>query len=258
MTIKPLLLALVPCATLGAATLCTSTAVQSQPDASSPVIRVLKAGSEQPAPAEGVPAVPGWTAVQLPPPFEAWVRNRDLTKELNVAPGTSLLISPKDGAGVLTVFAQGDKADIIGLKGSWTQVRVDKALVGYIHATLPPASAAPVAPVQGAAPAPPDAFTHTTTTAQAPVPQWEDTAGLSRLFDGTLTSTHRLLSPKQPFDWEIDDQDGHRIAFVDLSKILLTDQIENYAGHGVVVLGSLSPLPGSLELVIHAEGLRLK
>jgi hypothetical protein len=78
------------------------------------------------------------------------------------------------------------------------------------------------------------------------------------LFEGTLASSKSLLLPKRPFDWQLVDDSGKRVAYVDLSKLLLTDQIENYSGHRVVVLGSLKPVKDSDDLVILVEGLRLK
>ena len=77
-------------------------------------------------------------------------------------------------------------------------------------------------------------------------------------FEGTLASTKSILMLKRPYAWQILDASGKRIAFVDLSKLLLTDQIENYAGHGVVLLGSLQPIKDSDDLVIEVVGLRLK
>ena len=114
------------CASLGAATLSVSTAVQTQPDPSSPVITVLKAGSELPAPTDKAgPPPPGWAAIEVPGPFEGYVRNRDLTKQLDVLPGSSVFLGPGEDQGVLAVFAKGDKAEITGLRGSWTQVRLE-------------------------------------------------------------------------------------------------------------------------------------
>jgi hypothetical protein len=76
------------CGALGAATLSVTTAVQSQPDPASPVIAVLNAGSQQPAPSEKAgPAPAGWIAVDVPGPFSGYVRNKDLTKQLDVVPG---------------------------------------------------------------------------------------------------------------------------------------------------------------------------
>jgi hypothetical protein len=247
------------CAALGAATLSVETAVQTQPDPASPVIAVLKAGSEQPAPADTAgPAPAGWSAVEVPGPFEGYVRNKDLTKQLDVLPGASIYVAPKDGAGVLAVFEKGDKAVITGLHGGWTQVRLEKTLVGYIHVGPSEPLAAPVAPsappVSSAAvsPAPAPAAPAPAAAAQEP------SIPLSRLFEGTLASTRSVLSPRRPYDWQLNDASGKRIAYVDLSKLLLTDQIGNYSGHAVVVLGAIKPVKETNDLVIEVEGFRLK
>src|SRR5271170_3698059 len=85
------------CASLHAATLSTTTAVQSQPDPASPVITVLSAGAEEPAHSDKAGVVPdGWSAVEVSGPFEAYVRNKDLTKQLDVAPGAKVYLAPKD------------------------------------------------------------------------------------------------------------------------------------------------------------------
>jgi hypothetical protein len=242
-------------AALRGATLSVATAVQSQPDPASAVIVVLPAGSEQPTPTDKVGLPPsGWIAVEVAGPFEGYVRNKDLTKSLDVLPGSTVYTSPKETAAALTVFAKGDKAEITGLHGGWTQIHLNKTLVGYIQQSPAAPSAAPAAPT---APAPAAA-----SSAPAPAPSAGSdqggSAGLSRLFEGTLATTKTLLLPKRPYNWQLVDGSGKRIAYVDLSKLLLTDQIENYAGHGVVVLGSLNPVQGSDDLVILVEGLRLK
>jgi len=258
MTIKLILAAaaLSACAALDAETLSVATAVQSQPDVASPVIAVLKAGSEQPALSDKVgPPPPGWIAVDLAGPFVGYVKNKDLTKQLDVTPGSNIYLKPKDGTGVLTVFAKGDKAEITGLHSGWTQISLDKPLVGYIQTvTSAPMPAAAPAP-ESAAPMPPPPAAP---AASASVPIAPSDVALSKLFEGTLAGTRTLLSPKRPYDWQLVDADGKRIAYVDLSKLLITDQVENYAGHGVVVLGSLDTVKDSQDLVIRAEGLRLK
>jgi hypothetical protein len=262
MKIKPTLAAagFAWCAALNAATLGVATAVQSQPDPSSAVITILKAGSEQPAASEKAgPAPAGWMAIDVPGPFEGYVHNKDLTKQLDVMPGASVYLAPKDGAAVLTVFEKADKAEITGLHGGWTQIRLEKTLVGYVQ-TGPAAPAA--APAQAPAPAAPAAATAPAQVAAAPANAPQAAAGqsvsLSRLFEGTLETTQSLLLPKRPFDWQLVGPDGKRVAYVDLEKLLLTDQIENYAGHAVVVLGSLTSAPDGKDLVIQVEALRLK
>jgi len=252
------------CAALHAATLGVATAVQSQPDPSSAVIMVLKAGTEQPTASDKVgPPPAGWMAVDVPGPFEAYVKNKDLTKQLDVLPGATVYMSPKEGAAVLTVFEKGDKAEITGLRGGWTQVRLDKTLVGYIQGSqAAPATAAAVAPSaaapSAAAPAAPAAAPAGVAPAAPAAAPADQNVSFTRLFEGTLATTRTLLSPKGPYDWQLADADGKRIAYVDLTKLLLTDQIENYAGHAVVVLGSLKPVTDTGDLVIVVDALRLK
>jgi hypothetical protein len=246
------------CASLRAATLSATTAVQSQPDPASPVITVLSAGSEEPVRSDKAGVVPdGWSAVEVPGPFEGYVRNKDLTKQLDVAPGAPVYLGPKEDSGVLTTFAAGDKAEITGLHGAWTQVHLEKTLVGFIRTGPPSASpaAAPVAapvPVVAAAPAPaaPAAAAAPASSMGAPA--------LSRLFEGTLTGTRSLLAPHQPYPLQLVDASGTRIAYIDVSKLLMTDQIDDFRGHAVVVLGSFQSVKGTDDIVIEAEALRLK
>jgi len=247
------------CAALNAATLSVPTAVQSRPDPASAVIAVLKAGSEQPAATDKAgPAPAGWAAVEVAGPFEGYVKNKDLSKQLDVIPGASIFVAPKDGAGLIAVFEKGDKAEITGLHGSWTQIRLEKTLVGYIQTTAQaPAAPVPATPTSQAAPSSPSAAAAGSSASASAAPQGEST-GVSKLFEGTLATTRSLLAPRRPFDWQLSDSDGNRIAYVDLTKLLMTDQIENYAGHQVVLLGSLKPVAGGSDLVIEADGLRLK
>jgi hypothetical protein len=252
-------LGLACCASLRAATLSATTAVQSQPDPASPVITVLSAGAEEPVHSDKAGVVPdGWSAVEVPGPFEAYVKNKDLTKQLDVTPGAPVYLGPKEDSGLLTTFEQGDKAVITGLHGAWTQVRLEKTLIGFIRTGPETASAAPAAPAAAPVPVAPAA----PVTAVAPAPEAPAASAggpaLSRLFEGTLTGTRSLLSPHQPYPLQLVDASGGRIAYVDASKLLQTDQIDAFRGHPVVVLGSFQAVAGSQDIVIIAEALRLK
>lgn len=247
------------CAALGAAPLSVPTAVQSKPDPASPVIAVLAAGTEQPAASPGADIMPaGWVAVELPGPFTGYVKNKDLSKQLDVIPGSPVYIGPKESSGVLELFAKGDKAEITGLRGGWTQIRLAKTLVGYISTAAPTAAAPTLADV-GPATAPPAASAAAPMASSAPpiMPPTGDVA-LSKLFEGTLSSARGLFSAKRPYKWQLNDASGAMIAYVDLSKLLMTDQIENYAGRPVVVLGSLQPVKETGDLVIEVEAFHLK
>jgi hypothetical protein len=85
-----------------------------------------------------------------------------------------------------------------------------------------------------------------------------DTSALPRTFEGTFVSTHHAFSPRRPYDWQVNDASGQRYAYLDITHLLLTDQIENYAGHEVTVFGTARPVPGTKDLVIQIESLRLK
>jgi hypothetical protein len=265
MKIKAILTAacLASSAVLDAATLNVTTAVQSQPDSASPVIAVLRAGSEAPLPTSKAVSVPaGWSAVDVQGPFEGYVRNRDLTKQLDVKPGSTVYLEPKDVAVVLTTFEAGDKAEITGLHGGWTQVSLQKTIIGYVPSAGSQApmaiSEAPAAPANPASAPTSSPSSAPSPTPAASAPSADGEATLSRLFEGTLATTRSLLSPRRPFDWQLLDSSGKRVAYVDLSKLLLTDQIENYAGHSVVVLGSFRTVKDSTDIVINVEALRLK
>jgi hypothetical protein len=232
-----------------AAPLTATAAVQTQPDPASPVVTYLKAGSEPVPAGEGAIPAPGWMAVDLPGPFEAYVQEKDFTKGLDVKPGSSLYLAPKSDAGVLTTAEKGDKIEITGLDGKWTQVRLDKHLVGYIN-TAPPVpvdlASAPAAAVSPAAPA-----------VGQPAPTGEE-AALPRILEGKFVSTHHFLSGHVPYDWAIVDDSGSRLAYLDLGKLLLTEQPATYAGKSVVVSGSLQDGPNGKDVVLTVESLQLK
>ncbi len=257
---------------LPAAPLPATTAVHTQPDASSPAISYLKAGTD-PVPAAGAfastPA--GWMAIELPGPFEGYVENKHLAKSLDVKPGTSIRLAPKADAGVLAVAVKDDKTSITGLHGKWTQISLERNLTGYIHlggtagyvppiannpATSAPKSPAPMAP----APVTPGIYGVATPGQAAPMVNLGDggSSTLPRQFAGRFVSTRRAFSPRRPYDYALDDDAGRRFAYLDVSKLLLTDQIEKYLNLSVVVFGTAKTGPEGKEIVIQIESLQLR
>ena len=257
-----------------AAPLALNTAVHTRPDNASPTISILKAGTE-PSPAVTMTGTTpaGWMAVELAGPFEGYVENKDLSKSLDVKPGVSIRLAPKADAGVLAVAEKDDKATITGLRGKWTQISLEKKLVGYVNvggspsavprvatspatAGLPPSSSsspmspAPVSPAAYGAAAPGQ-------TAVA-VNVGDPSSALPRQFAGRFVSTRRVFTPRRPYDYALNDDAGKRYAYVDTSKLLLTEQLENYIDHAVVVFGAAMPIPGTKDIVIRVETLQLK
>jgi hypothetical protein len=256
---------------LAAAPLTATTAVHTQPTDASPAVTFLKAGSEPAVAPNTVSTTPaGWLAVELPGPFEGYVLNRDIQKNLDVRAGAPIHLAPKPESAVLTTMEPSDKAEITGLQGKWTQIRLEKKIVGYIQigaaagylppiATTPavaPGSTAPLSP----APVSPVAYGVATAGHAAPMVNLGDggSSTLPRLFQGRFVSTRNPFRPRRPFDWALNDEAGVRFAYVDVSKLLLTEQIEKYTDHLVVVYGAAKATPDGKEIVIAVESLQLK
>lgn len=257
---------------LSAAPLNETTAVHTKADAKAPIITYFKAGTEPAVAIEAVGTTPaGWMAVELPGPFEAYVLNKDLTKALDVVPGAPLTLAPKVGAALLTNSVAGDKTTITGLHGKWTQVRLERKLVGFIAvsamsgylpavatapASNPPAAPAPLSP----APANPVAYGTGGPGRAAPMVNLGDggSNSLPRQFSGKFVSTRRPFTPRRPFDWALNDDAGRRYAYLDVSKLLLTEQIEKYIDHAVVVYGAPKNAADGRDIVIAVESLQLR
>ena len=63
--------------------------------------------------------------------------------------------------------------------------------------------------------------------------------------------------PRRPYDWQLLDSSGNRFAYLDLQKLLLTDQLDNFTDRQIQVFGNVKPIPGAKDLVIEVESLRL-
>ena len=250
------------------APLSSTTAAHAKPDTSSPVITLLNAGTAPTIATEATSTTPpGWLAVELPGPFEAYVLNKDIQKSLDVRPGAPIHLSPKPDTPAFTTMEESDKAEITGLLGKWTQIRLEKNIVGYVQLNRTVAPAPAPAPRQTAAsapmaPAPVPATAYGTGTAGNPAPQVSlgdsNGATLPRLLAGKFVSTRSPFRPRRPYDWALNDDAGKRYAYLDVSKLLLTEQIESYVDHMVVVYGSAKPVPDSKDFVIEVESLQLK
>ncbi|MFM1852077.1 MAG: hypothetical protein RIS54_1761 [Verrucomicrobiota bacterium] len=268
-SLLPLLAFVAATVTATAAPVAGPTAVHTQPNADAAVLKVLSSGTTpEAAPAEIMAATPaGWTAVQIAGPFEGYVRNGDIDKGLKVKPGASIHLQPSANAGVLTIMKEGDTTKITGLHGKWTQITLDRKVVGYIRGSAAVASTVAAAPildtprlvdVPGPTAGPPARATASAAPTYIPAVSGTSSAVLPRLFQGKFVSTRRPFTPRRQYDWQINDAAGVRYAYLDISKLLLTEQIEKYADREVVVYGVPSALADGKNIVIKVESLRLK
>lgn len=245
-----------------AAPLGSATAVHTRPDPAAPTITFLRAGAE-PGPISSQPAPIGWLAIELPGPFEAYVENKDLLKSLDVKPGAAIRLAPKADAGILASAEPTDKTTITGLHGKWTQISLERRLVGYVNvgeAGTATSSSVTAAVSSAMAPAPvgPTAYGVGTQGQPAPIVSLGETASLPRQFAGRFASTRRPLMPRRAYDYALNDDAGKRYAFLDLSRLLLADEIEKYLDHSVVVFGAAKSTADGKEIVIEVETLQLR
>ncbi len=264
---------------LTAAPLTATTAVHTKPDLGSPAISYLKAGTEPIPVLAGIASTPaGWMAVEVAGPFKIYVENKDLAKSLDPKPGVPLRLAPKPDAGILALAEQSDKTALTGVRGKWTEFTLEKNLTGYIRVGgtagyLPPIATAPAggatrSATSSPAPAPlaaspvsPGIYGVATQGQAAAMVNLGDggSATLPRQFAGKFVSTRRAFTPRRPYDYALNDDAGKRYAYLDISKLLLTEQIENYIGHSVVVYG-VAKAGGAegKDMVIAIETLQLK
>lgn len=264
-------IALAASSLLSALPLTEPTPVHVKPDSSAAAFTVLKAGSDAALASPQPASLPlGWAAIELAGPHEVYVQNKDITKSLDVRPGAELRQAPKADAPVLTLANAGETLDITGLHGRWTQLKLARPLIGYIKITsaaLPLASTPRPASLEATAAPAPLAPPPVRAAAQgavagdvsAPV-SLGDSGGdaVPRIFQGRFISTRSPFRPRRPFDWALADESGSRFAYLDVSRLLQTEPIENYTGRTVAVLGAARPVPGTKDFVILVESLQLR
>ncbi len=258
-------LLIIGAASLVGSPLSVTTAVHSKPDATSPAITYLKAGTEPVAAPSSLSTTPtGWMAIELPGPFEGYAENKDLTKTLDLKPGAPIRLAPKADATILTLAEKDEKISITGLRGKWTQVSLEKKLTAFIQVNTPSARPPPPMPPaqvpMSVAPVAPGIYGLATPGQATNMVNLGDggSATLPRQFAGRFVSTRRPFTPRRPFDYALNDEAGRRYAYLDVSQLLLTEQIENYIEHNVVVFGAARNTGETRDIVIKVETLQLK
>ncbi len=265
-----LLLALLAASSLAAAPLTKTTAVHAKPNASSAAIAVLNAGTEPVLATSGEPAPVGWTAVELPGPHEVYVQSKDILKSLDVRPGASFYTAPKIDSAIFTTMSKGDVAEISGLHGRWTQIKLQKKVIGYIGEDTLAASLSPVAAVTpvvtqpavspvNAAASPVQVYNGPGQAAPAGAPATLSpaaAAALPRMFEGTFVPAKRFIAYK-PYDYQLNDRAGERYAFLDVSRLTKAEPIEKYMNRVVTVYGTARAIENTKDIVIEVDSIQV-
>jgi hypothetical protein len=245
-----------------AATLEAPLPAYASPDASAPILGTAKAGTKI---AAGT-APSGWAAVELAGPHTVYVTDKDTLKNFEVRPGAAYHAQPRANAPVIGLAGDADPAEFADIVGKFNKFSLNKSLIAYVR--MPVAAATPVAPVAAAKPAatPPPLMDdlqgtlHQDIPANRPVSPGQGLeAGeprLARTFFGVVASSRNALRPRRPWDYQINDDGGTRIAYLDISKLLLTEQIDAFLGRPVSILGTAETV--GADLVIRVESLKLQ
>lgn len=253
-----------------AATLEAALPAYASPDASAPVLGTAKAGTKI---AAGT-APSGWAAVELAGPHTVYVTEKDTLKDFEVRPGAAYYAQPKTNAPVLGLAGDKDSAEFADVAGKFNKFSLNKTIIAYVR--IPATPVAPVAPAtKPAAPAAspaapaaslpplmddlPSTLPQNIPASRPVAPGQGVEAGeprLARAFFGIVASSRSVLHPRRPWDYQINDDGGSRVAYLDISKLLLTEQIDAFLGRPVAILGTAETV--GRDLVIHVESLKLQ
>jgi hypothetical protein len=81
---------------------------------------------------------------------------------------------------------------------------------------------------------------------------------VTRTFEGRFVSSRSFFAPQRPYDWQLNDSTGARTAYLDVGRLLLTEQLDKYIDHDVSVFGAVKPVPDTKDIVLVVESLQLK
>ncbi|MCX6936413.1 MAG: hypothetical protein NTU80_00730 [Verrucomicrobia bacterium] len=238
------------------------------PDAKAPILGTAKAGTKLAT----VAAPAGWAAVELVGPHTVYVTEKDTLKNFEVRPGGAYHSAPRADSPVVGLAGEKDPSDFVDVAGRFNKFSLKKTLIAYVRmapTAVTPVAAAPVpaAPAPSPAAAPElmgdlNATLRNDIPANSPAsPGHSAQLGeprLARTFFGVVASTRNPLRPRRPYDFQINDSAGARIAYIDISQLLLTEQIEAFIGRPVFILGTAEPLGSGNEIVIRCETLKLQ
>lgn len=244
--------------------------VHLRPDTGAATIGQFAAGETPRPPLEAAPLTEaqraqGWEAISFLDNFRGYVNRADLSKDLNARIGALIYArSERDPNLVMTVAAQGDRFEVLELRGEWAEVSFRKPLTGFINrapAPDPLQDETPIAPTplietlplvdSGEQAQPPEAHGQIVAS-RAAIP----IDGHIRVFEGRLARPRAWLGRGPPYQHQIVDTAGRRIAFLDMSKLLITAPIEDYLNRNFQVFGIAEPIEGRRDFVIRAEHMR--
>lgn len=251
-----------------AATLDVAAPAYASPDEKAVVLGTAQPGARITA----TPAPSGWMAVELAGPHTVYVTDKETTKNMEVRPNASYHAAPDAKSPVLGLAGENDAAEWADMAPNrFNKFSLKKPIVAYVRVAPTPVAPVVTEPVvtNTVAPAPAaqpyddsTAVLRNDIPANSPVPAGQGLGAgeprLARTFFGVVASTRTPLRPRRPFDFQLNDSSGNRIAYLDVSRLLQTEQIDAFGGRPVSIFGTAEPLGTGKEIVIRVETLKLQ
>lgn len=241
--------------------------VHLRPSADSPIIGNLPKEAFVMAPAEPVSMsdsakAEGWEPISFLDNLRGFVKRSDVTKDLMVSPGAAVYATAEDSPNIITRAHQNDVFEVERLAGDWVEVSFRKPVIAFV----PPVRNGSVTTGESSEPAPsileeapataqPEAARRSTpVTSRAAIP----TDGILRAYEGRLSQPRTFFgrTPVHPF--QIVDSSGNRIAYLDLSRLLITTPLDHFLGREFYFYGRAEPIEGRRDFVIRVEQMRQK
>ena len=247
-----------------------------EPDVKAPV--VAKAGLEDPrlgsasAVFDEAKAALGWQVADFEIQTTGFVADDRIGKDLVPVENALVRAAPRETAPVLGTVVPGEPMEVLD-NGPFWEVRLTVARPVYFLPPDPPA----LPPVTAAAPAPaspvitedpvvdrtppPATGVAAAPTTPAPEEAASTAAGLAigQSFEGVFERTSGFMGLfRPPYPFAIENVNGRRIAYVDVSEIVLPGSLKSYLGERVIVYGPRRQHKDSDEWVILARNMRIK
>ncbi len=245
-------------------TLSTAQPAYASPDAQAQILGTARAGSRL-APS---PAPSGWQAVELAGPHTVYVTEKDTLKNFEVRPGAPYYAAPRADAPVIGLSDDKDPAEFADIAGRFNKFSLNKPLIAYVRVAPTPVAPVTPTPAPTPAPAPVAPANDYGSTLRNDIPASSPAVAgsglgvgepnLARTFFGTVASTRNPLRPRRPYDFQLNDAGGQRIAYLDVSRLLLTEQIEAFIGRPVSLFGTTEVIGTGGEIVVRVETLKLQ
>lgn len=246
--------------------------VHLRPSNDAPVIGELEPGDELRSPRERVVLGPsqerdGWRAVAYRGDLRGFVPRQSLTKDLEVRTGSPIYHERESSSDlVITEVERDDVVNVGRLSGDWADVRFRKSVPGFIR--YEPSSDSEDSdaeeleePVEEAVfedeprqRGEPVRDTGPAITSRSAIP----TDGSTRLFQGYLSEPRSFLGRKHPYSYQVVTERGNRIAYLDLSRLLITTPLDTLIHYQFEFFGRAEEIEDRREFVIRVENMRLK